>query len=246
MENLEPANFFIDLDSLMDTRLAIMVMHFKDAMNNGGFKSGKYHFRYEGSFNGLVDKEEFKRLYDERGRETLLNSAITMMPEIVRDFCAKISQVDPSRPKNYYPVVMLNVYPYVLNDTEIKNIVSGLKTIIKVENLEVEVVNMNLASISLEFVSKNITAMSMYNYEEWLETHAKNEEFNTKGVPEVTLFGPMVYKGELPANMTPEKAFKIFSDMSKFLVNLELLPSRFYSTYMEPDEGFDEEMFRQK
>lgn len=229
-----PSVFMIDLDSLFDTRLGTLVTYMYDELQVI-FTRNLYHNRLDDSFNRLIDKDKFYEYYNQRDKRVLVNSTLSLMVDIIRDFIAATATSDPSRPNTYYPVIYLNTYPYLLTDVERKNIQDGIFAYYKNKVL-VELVHMDNRNISIEFIKNNVTVLAMYEYHKWLDTQTELGGFKSKSCSDVTLLGPRIFFKEVPkTEEVSNETFSTLETISKPFINLELLPSLFYSTYLKPN-----------
>lgn len=228
-----PSVFLIDLDSLFDTRLGTLVLHFHEELEYL-FDKNLYHNRLDNSFNKIVDKDKFTEAYGKRNKFTLANSTLTLMCDILKDFIYTTHIADHSNPHKYHPVIYINTYPYELNSTEINNILLGLYGRLG-DKVVIEIVHMDNKALSVDFVRKNITAMALYEYNKWMDAQTELGNFNKEACPEVTLFGPRIFFKKLPdTQKESDKTFNTLLSISKPFINLELLPSLFFSTFLRP------------
>lgn len=235
MKEAQASVFMVDLDSLFDTRHGTLVMNFFDETVKL-FEAHKYHGYLDFSFNGFIDKEAFSQAYDARDKRALANSTLTLAIDIVRDFVLSISTADPNAPYVYYPKIVINTYPYQLTDEEKENIGIGISAYLK-DKVEIEIVYMSYEELTVDFVADNLTVLMLFEYHKWLDAQANAGNFNKRACADVTLFGPEIFFKETPRSDKERKdTFLMLTNISRPFVNLELLSSSTFSTFIENSE----------
>ena len=231
-KDIEATGLLIDLDSLFDTRLGTLILnnyHQLLPINT----SNKYHIRLDDSFHGSVDKTKFYEDYAKRDKETLANSTLTLAIDIVKDFVASTLRADPTSPILFYPKVYINIYPYKLEQDEVDNIVLGLHSHLK-GKAQVEAIYLDPAMLSIDYINQHLSVMVMYEYNKWLDAQTELGSFKTKACPSVTLMAPRIFFAKTPKSATEvDKTFTLLDNITKPFINLELLPSIFFSTYLK-------------
>lgn len=231
-DNTKASILMIDLDSLFDTRLGTIILNYNDQINTI-FRSDRYHNRLDDSFNNAIDKDEFYKYYALRDKRTLRESTLTIMVDIVKDFVRDVHLSDTTTPIIFYPKILVNIYPYDLTEEEQNIIAAGLSSYLK-DKVEIEIVNMDYNAISIDFVN-NISVLVMYEYHKWLDTQTNIDGFKDKACPNTTLFAPRLFFKEIPKTAKEsDNIFNMLTNISKPFINLELLPSLFFSTYLKP------------
>lgn len=231
-KDIEPTGLLIDLDSLFDTRLGTLILNnYNDLVKI--FNANKYHIRLDDSFNNLIDKDKFYESYSKRNKETLANSTLSLCIDIVKDFVATTLKTDPTNPILFYPKVYINTYPYQLTNDEVDNIVLGIHSNLK-GKANVEAVSLAPDMITIDYIQQNLSVMIMYEYNKWLDAQTEIGAFNSKACPDITLIGPRLFFKETPKSAVEvDKTFTLLDNIAKPFVNLELLPSLFFSTYLK-------------
>ena len=239
MEKEQASCLLIDLDSLFDTRLGICIKHFYDTLVEI-FPTDKYHHRLDNSFNGTIDQEAFDEAYGKRDKTVLVDSTLSGMVSIIKDFVLSISTKDSSGPFVYYPKVIINTYPYILEDEEKQNIKQGLSGHLR-DLVPIELVHMSPEELTVSFIKENITVLILYHYNKWLDTQTTLGNFDKTAIPDVTLFGPRIFFKEKPKTQKEaDDAFMLLTNIARPYVNLELLPSMFFSTFLRAEEKTEE------
>ena len=222
---------FVDLDSLMDTRLALLYYHFPDKIDT---ILSIYPFRLSDDYPGVVDYATFLDLYKERNKEILLLSVITPIVYLLKDFVEKAIEnltqsIQPAPPK-----IFLNIYPYQLSEEEVSVIVNALLSSIG-KKVDLEVVNMSNKEITPEFLKACVNIYFKYDYYLWLDEVTEiNKEWKSK-CPEVKFICPSILpieaknvKKAFTADGIPVDPFKYFRLGLSSIFDIEFIKLSYY------------------
>ena len=216
-----------DLDCLFDTRLGTLVNIDKDLADKV-FEEDKYFNRLEDSFLTL-DKETFYSFYKRRNKLILANSPLTKVLQFVREFILGTLKNSINSPFKYDPKLILNLYPYRLNEEEKNKILQNLVFLTN-EACTVELIDTPPLDISPIFLKKTIAVWLTYEYSEWLEKYAENKELQTNAIPDVTLMIPSLFFHHIPTSK--ERAdyakhgidpFQALELLAKPMINLKVI-----------------------
>jgi hypothetical protein len=229
--------FLIELDCIFDTRLSTLALFGEQALLDNFQKP--YWKRVCDSFIGVGIKK-FLEEYSKRDKLILLDSIHTPMLDFIVDFVKQTILFNAGSPIVKNPVIMINVYPYDLTETEKVKIVEGI--VIKTgDQCDVELVNMSPEQITPEFLDKNIAVVSMYEYIPWLELQSTLENgFKKHTCPSVSLLAPEILFKEL-TDEDKNTIIKDKLDIKKSLednaapmICLQLLPVEYFSCAIRP------------
>lgn len=220
-EDLELAGFLVELDVLLDTRLSVF---YKEGIEKPFDDFHKEYFkRDQDKFKYLPD---FKDLYEERDVENIKNALMTNFIDVVIEYAEKVDKQNKEMPLFVKPCLMINIYPYQLDEVSIETIIKSF--VIITEGLcDVQVVNMSYEDITPTFVKEKVSMMALYRYDIWLELHSKNKNFEKVTCPEVALLGPAIYFKDKPKQVT-EDPFASLQFLASPLVGLTLLPISYF------------------
>jgi hypothetical protein len=214
---------FIELDVLLDTRLATLYNLSEESMisalDNG------YFTRRTDTFHG-TDKEVFDEAYKNRDKETLKNAGITKMIGFIRELIHAMNKQAIEEPIHSGPKLYVNIYPYKLNEKEIEAIITAT-ALATGEMCDIEVVDMPPERITPKFCKANLAIMFMYNYAPWLEAQAEN--FKATRCSEITVIVPGIYFNREPTKEELSRALntymhplKAIEFVSAVFINLKL------------------------
>lgn len=222
----------IDLDSLYDTRLAVLE-NIDRNLSIAALQDG-YHERVQDVFP-LVDKETFEKLYALRDTEVLEKALPTRMLEIVSDFIRTTVKQSFDTPFSVATEVYINTYPYQMTKEDASVFLQPMFDL-GAGRIDVHVVNWALEDIEPAWVAQQISLMILYRYDEWLEIHSKNDNLRRTQLPDVTLLGPRLYFGRLPNqeeqaefNKIRKDAFYGVTTQASGIIALDLIPVGAYS-----------------
>lgn len=195
MENnlIKKQGIFINIDALLDTRLATLYQFGEEVMLKN--LSGNYFKREIDDFIG-VDKETFKQAYDKRDKGVLKNAIICKIIAMVREIVRFTLKESLTTPLHTGPKIFLNIHPYDLLPEEVTIILKAL--VAATENLaDVEIVNISPENLKPSFIKENLAVLFMYQYGAWLDLQAEN--FKKTPCPEVSLIVPELYFDKIPS-----------------------------------------------
>ena len=219
----------VSLDALLDTRLSILKKidsRTADLM----LVNGAYFSRVSDKFPAFPG---FAERYAKRDRETLRDAMVTECINFIRDMVSQMVLMGYKTPFHQEVRVQVNTYPYALEEEEIILIGEAL-AVNFIGVCELDMVTLNDKQISPSYCRENVTVMVMYDYKDWLDTHAL--ELEKLGIPEVDLYVPGLYFGEEPSQaeieaMVRERGhpMELIENAFKPMIHLDLLTPRVFS-----------------
>lgn len=230
-KSIEHSRMLVELDCLLDTRLAILFglgeNFAKRAIDNG------YYDRLIDDFPN-VPFEEFVQLYKNREKNVLRNAMLTKVVFLMREFVMATTHQILTSPFHMKPAIIVNTYPYEFSNEEAEVLISVVVSMTS-GMADVELVRMSPEQITPAYVKKHLSLVVMYEYPEWLELHAENENFKKVTCPEVTLIGPALFfkrptKKELEeTHRTGINPFKAVEEMVSPIIGLRLIDAENFS-----------------
>jgi hypothetical protein len=226
METPVYSTLFVELDALLDTRLAILTSFGEEALK---FNLTKNYFSRKHDFFIGINQEEYKIKYLNRDKSILKNSLSTELRNVINQFIQKTLLNRTTTPYQFLPKIIVNLYPYQLEEKEKQIILSSIIAMTH-DLAPIEIVYLPYLEITPMYVKKNLSVLILYNYLEWLELQSKLNNFPKTICPEVTLLGPCIYF-ILPNNHTntSENPFGAIEHIASPLISLKLLPIHVFS-----------------
>jgi hypothetical protein len=230
-ESLATSTVLIELDALLDTRLAT-IASLGDAALDAAY-TPEYHNRLQDIFTG-VDRDIYATKYAQRDSSILANAVVTPMGEMLTQFTYSTLHQVINTPFHYQPKILLNIHPYHLTEDEIYVIMESIRTL-TCSKADIQIIDVAYADISPSYVKSNISIMVMYEYYKWLEIHSVNGAFRRVSCPEVTLLGPAIYFTDPVSTDATIEAMEAMQTLAAPLIGLRLLPIENFSlVYKNP------------
>lgn len=227
--------FYVALDVLLDTRFGCLVTHFGDKT----LDMTKDYFVREYERFGDLRSKDFLALYKKRDKKVLMNSIVTNFINILSDFIKDAEYKNTYSPEISIPRIVVNVFPYVLNEVEMDTIKQAilfrLKTIV-----DVQLVNIDTKKLTPQFVESNYQLMAMYDYSTWLEQQTLLGNVEKHPIRTVTLYAPKIYFDD---TLNPEEfktlrkgrtVFDTIQVMTSMFINLQLIDIGYFN-FLVPD-----------
>jgi hypothetical protein len=217
MSNKQEQAMLIELDCLLDTRLATIRRLSKEAavqvLQNG------YHTRQADWFADVVDMDQYTRLYKARDIETLKLAQPTEGFRFVREMVKLFREnaVETNSPYSGKIKIVVNTYPYQLN-AEMSEVIGRALAVKFKAMAPVELVHLSPAELTPALVRARFCMLMLYEYDPWMSLHynvdpSKLTEDDMKRVLkslllDVTLFAPAVYYKKPPTQADVEQVMK--------------------------------------
>jgi len=231
-QKVKYSRVMIELDCLFDMRLAALARMGDDALINA-FKSG-YYERLSDNFEG-VDYDTFKSIYDNRDKSLLKDAVITKISGFLKEFILGTFSNTNNGPFHMTPSILVNCYPYQLEDSEVAMIVLGVKQL-TAGLCDIECVSISPEQLTPMYVKINLSTLIIYEYDKWLEIHALTGEWRNHTAPEVTVLAPRIsmIKG-IKNSAIKDEAFAMVEKQCAPFINLKLLGSEHFSLALKPE-----------
>lgn len=234
MSSKKPAGVYVELDCLMDTRLATLSMI--DKQKTADLILDGYHVRRSDEFTGF-DREEFNRRYRERNLETLAQSTVTGCVALLNKVGLDIARDLTESPVHDDLHLYINTYPYILDSEELDDLEESLRVWINAP-YEFHFLYLDPKDVTVRYVNDKFTILVMYDFSSWLEVHLK--EFQYCFLHDVTLFAPRINLGQTPstedlAELTKrgmegvKDEFDLYERIAQVYINLMLIDVTYFS-----------------
>lgn len=232
---------YIDLDSIFDTRFAVLEQ-VDPMLALNALKAG-WGSRQTDIFEGL-DKKLFDALYASRDTSVLAIAPRTMAMDAVKTWVLKALATIQGSPNGDVVEVFVNIYPYMLSRIQARELGASISTLLG-DQVTVHMVNIATDKLCTRTVKRYFSAMFMYDYDIWLESSAKLQYFETMRAPDVTLYAPRLYKTAPPTQEQDRELrnsktdlFSHFEITAGGYIGLEFIEPSFFSCVL-PDDYLD-------
>ena len=179
----------VDLDSLFDTRLAILdlldPMLAAHALKNG------YLEREEDSFE-FCPWALFRELYQKRDNEVLGRAMMTQVKNIVIEFINDANTKYKASKTQAYPSVYINVWPYKISEDAAGELLTPFHTAVD-GKVHVHLINMPPKDITPSVCKERFSHIIMYDYMEWMVALGAAGEIQRNPMNEITLVAPRIW-----------------------------------------------------
>ena len=182
---------FVELDCVLDTRLATIYKDFGASVAEQALKSN-YMSRTVDKFPTIA-YDDFQKAYSLRNKLTLKDALKTPLTRMIQEFVLGTFANNTNTPFHQVAKIIVNIYPYELNEDEVRLIRDIFVTVTK-GKADVEVVRMTISEITPQYLKEEVSLIVMYDYHLWLEAQSVNGNFKRQACPEIGLMAPMMFK----------------------------------------------------
>ena len=221
------ANVLIDLDSVLDTRLPILLaLHeptAKDVMRNDHYRK-----RIKDTF-GNIPYAIFNRFYSKRSKDVLIMATPTPMLELLKEYCIEAYTSLEAESEDVIPTLIVNTYPYTLANDEKLRLLKLFSASMPVK-INIDIVDMDNDELNPKYISDNVSAFIKYDMINWLEYHNSMGRLTKHPLLNTSCVAPMIANGNKPSKEITQDDFDNLRSMFGPLTNLVLLQSRVFST----------------
>lgn len=230
---LKASRFLIEIDTLFDTRLAVLASMGEDALTAAA--SQGYYERQSDYFVG-VDYERFKSLYAARDKSILKDAIITPIANMAKEFATATLHNVNNSPFHYKPEILLNIYPYDLTENEIALMIKGLSSV-TMGLCDIIAVNLSPVQLSPLYLKLNLAMMAIYEYDKWLEANSVNGAWKKHTAPDVTVIAPRISMIKMLKPFPKgEDPFEAMQQQAKPFIDLKLVPIEHFSIALKPEQ----------
>ena len=222
----------VDLDSLYDTRLSTL-LKIDSNLANEIISKNLYNGRLIDEF-GYLTKKVFRFYYNLRGIETLKNSLLTKITDVIVAYLGHLKinlhEVNENKPIT----IIINTYPYKLGRSKnyIKDVVSK---ILNFSGITIDITYDNLMSYEPFVLESKYNAIIMYDGLQWLYEYYSKYENTNHNAPRLKLICPALLDKPLILKKKEDyiKMFEDLSDSFKTFIDLDFINIDFFNA-IEP------------
>lgn len=190
-ELLKPSTLYVELDAILDTRAGLLFNMSSKAFDMNILRG--LHKRTADVFEG-VSETLYNNQYQSRDSKVLANAQVTGIGKHIADFAKAVAHRNIKTPVKNSCEIVLNLYPYVLQEEEINEIVLAVAKI-SLDLANITAVYMKPEEVSFDYIKENIDILYIYNYADWINANIDPlMELKGKMSPEVPMICPAVAK----------------------------------------------------
>lgn len=185
----EEQHVLVDLDSIMDTRLAVVSMLNPKAAQV--LMSEAYYTRlsddFEAQTGGLITNSEYREAWDTRDASVLQYTRVTNMILMMEQLFKTLTNNMMNTPFCEGVRLTVNTWPYRLSEEATELLLTCCQAISGIA-VKVEAVWLPPESLTPAWIKDNLAAMIMYDYQPWLV--AQDAALIKTPMPEIVVFIP--------------------------------------------------------
>lgn len=230
--NPQCAAMLVDISALYDMRLGTIAKFGKEAYVKA--LAGGYYSRRSEHFEG-IDPVKYHELYRERDAVTLSMSMITNIVSLIKDFVTRVNVVSATAPVKKTPRVDINVWPLNPPKRVMDLILKALQVHIA-DRVDLGYVRYSPEDMHYDLIKHTYDHLIMYELGPWLSAQAEDWARRNKGLPDVTVFFPMLHRG-MNKEEIPEDITMMADDFAREIapiLNPMQLPIQFFCSVLDP------------
>lgn len=224
-------NIYIDLDSLLDTRLGVISELDPTALEYM-IKDGRYWARVYDDWSTLTDgrvsDEQFTVAWDNRTHETLKASMLTEIFGPLRNIMTLYTQNVKEGHVEKPLCMTVNMHPYGLSDDEQEAIAEALMYHVGAR-FEVFFVSIGPDELTPTLLFSRYEAAIMYHFHSWIVKHGF--ALANQPTPDFVLMVPRLFTKD-PTDLTQEAQkdeFLVTALQLRYYINVEFIGSHCFS-----------------
>lgn len=227
LAKLKRYNIYIELDCILDTKLAL-AMHLDEDSTVKFFQENKYTTRIRNNI-GNISADIIDTLWRHRTKGILQLALPTpIMEELVREMYYEVIS-DPALMSTIDPVIYVNYYPYNLNEEEIKNLSIILGRFVR--STQIKMISLSKEELTTKWVSDNVGSVIMLEGLQWLEYQNSIGNVLKHPITDRLMITPPIIS--LPSSNVKisNDLFKAISDGYRTIINVQFIDVRYFSSY---------------
>lgn len=244
----DPGHVYVDLDSLLDTRLGTLRLHWPEVFAKC-VADQNYYLRERDDFTpwGGPTQAEFAERYAQRDVETLQHSMVTAVPGLVKNMM-EIQDRDFEETPYFSSIGLdINIWPYELQDgrggkDELDEI-AELRSIMRVYSglhSDPNIISRPPESMTPAYITSRYKTLFMYDFRDWL---SKQVGLRSMQMMRITFLSPWLLPAEgqlltpeqlAEAGLRPEASHRLMVETAlREFMDLEYLCPAFFSFIQE-------------
>ena len=222
---------YVDIDSLLDTRLGTLIQYFPEVAGSMLMNMDKYYKRFRDEFFPIPNNL-FKHLYNKRNKETLKNSKLTNITQVLVEEINFIEFNPELKNLTGKPKLIINVYPYDFSNREEDLLKTIIWNILDYADYDIEVINISPLNIDSKFLSKCYSII-MYNGLDWLNYKLATKEIINGEILDTRFYVPLQLN---PLTLNPDKldeSITLLNKTMRYFTDLKIIENFYFSIKKE-------------
>jgi len=204
MNKKTKSNVYLELDTILDTRLAALSV-ISDKIASEVVSAGEYLNRVKDSF-GPISEDIFQFYYRKRNKHLLKVAVPTALLDLIAGYLLEAIAGFHAGKVDKYPKLYINTYPYVLNEEEERNLLAILFTVINIK-IDMEVMCVSNQELTPKWIGTNIKIMCKYDALNWIEYHNALGTLAKHPLLTTTILAPTILSCKLKSSDIDEETF---------------------------------------
>lgn len=205
------AHLLVDLDSLLDTRIATLI-YIDEEQASKAFDLG-YKDRLSDRWSELgldIDQQHYEKIYAQRaqGDFALKRARLSNAAALVTHMSMELEKQAISTPFNDYTKITINTYPYLFSDEVQRLFLEGIRLNFP-SSVRLEMDRIPIEELTPRKIRENYDLVMLYDLDEFL--NAQIENFKEVKIPSVILIAPALYGVHTP------KEEELYDDEGNYL-----------------------------
>ena len=232
-------NLLVDLDSLFDTRLPVL-MGISEAAAYNVLNSGYYYNRVKDEFD-LIPASIFRTIYRYRTKGVLeyalpthiFNVMASILDDIYRDDTKNVLNKDDK-------YLYINLYPYELSVNEKDILSKAIKQLIPPVNIKF--INVNNVELTPKWIYNNVSSMIKYDLQDWIEWHVSDLSLLEQPILDVLCIGPTRLDDMMSKNTFKKEEVEQVNKVFALVADYQPISYKYFSLIKPQEKTYQDEI----
>lgn len=234
---------FLELDAVLDTRLAVMASIDPEAAAKLA-GSLKYYHRLSDDFSELtgIEHQRYQEAFAQRDATVLPESFLTGIPKLLTRLISDLEIEQATAPTDGPLEVELNLWPYQVTRKVEVTLADALTHYCGTLSV-VKTVNIPLSELTPTYLRQRFGGFILYNFNEWIVS--QGEALRLTPIPQLTAIAPALFHGRvLTENETrptpdadPVDPFQLTEMILGSMLHTEFADPAVFSMFGKPPAG---------
>ena len=228
----KPTTLYVELDAILDTRAATLFNISKQAFDMNVMKG--LHRRTSDVFDG-VSESNYQTRYQNRNRSILADSQVTMIGKPIGDYAKAVAARNLTSPVNTSCEIILNLHPYILEESEISEILTAVSKL-TFDLANITAVTMKPEEVNFDYIKDTIDIMYVYNYADWINANIDPlMEVKGRMSPDVPMICPAVAKAKRISGYQHKEVFQRMARAYQPMIGIDFIDVENFTMILAPD-----------
>ena len=231
-------NLLVDLDSLFDTRLPVL-MGISEAAAYNVLNSGYYYTRVKDEFD-LIPASIFRTIYRYRTKGVLeyalpthiFNVMASLLDDIYRDDTKNVLNKDDK-------YLYINLYPYELSVNEKDILSKAIKQLIPPVNIKF--INVNNVELTPKWIYNNVSSMIKYDLQDWVEWHVSDLSLLEQPILDVLCICPTRLDDMMSKNTFKKEEVEQVNKVFALVADYQPISYKYFSLIKPQEKTYQDE-----